>query len=77
MSVFWWLELDLFSLECNEVSSREFWGVFGFGMTLGCLYFNAQGCVAMLLEISVVRLALELVGSWVELGFSVGMEAFG
>ena len=24
-----------------------------------------------------VYLALELVGSWVELGFSVGMEAFG
>ena len=24
-----------------------------------------------------VCLALELVGSWVELGFSVGMEAFG
>ena len=27
-------------------------------------------------KISVVCLALELVGSWVELGFSVGMEAF-
>ena len=22
--VFWWVELDLFSLECNEVSSSEF-----------------------------------------------------
>ena len=22
--VFWWLELDFFSLECNEVSSSEF-----------------------------------------------------
>ena len=28
-------------------------------------------------RISVVYLALKLVGSWVELGFSVGMEAFG
>ena len=28
---FWWVELDLFSLECNEVSSSEFWGVYGFG----------------------------------------------
>ena len=27
-------------------------------------------------RISVVCLNLELVGSWVELGFSVGMEAF-
>ena len=28
-------------------------------------------------RISMVYLALVLVGSWVELGFSVGMEAFG
>ena len=28
-------------------------------------------------RISMVRLALELVGSWVELGFSVGMETLG
>ena len=28
-------------------------------------------------RISMVCLALELVGSWVELGFSVGMEPFG
>ena len=27
-------------------------------------------------RISIVCLALELVGSWVELGFSVGIEAF-
>ena len=24
VSVFWWVVLDLFSLECNEVSSSEF-----------------------------------------------------
>ena len=23
-SVFWWVELDFFSLECNKVSSSEF-----------------------------------------------------
>ena len=28
-------------------------------------------------RISLVYLALKLVGSWVELSFSVGMEAFG
>ena len=50
VSVFWWVELDLFSLECNEVSSSEFWGVYGLGMALGSLYFNAQGCVPALLE---------------------------
>ena len=48
-SVFWWVELDLFSLECNEVSSSELLGVYVFGMTLGSLYFNAQGCVPVLL----------------------------
>ena len=79
VSVFWWVELDLFSLECNEVSSSEFWGVYGFGMALGSLYFNAQGCINISLRcwrVSVVCLVLELVGSWVELGFSVGMVAF-
>ena len=49
-SVFWSVELYLFSLECNEVSSSEFWGVYGFGMSLGSLSFNAQGCVPVLLE---------------------------
>ena len=49
-SVFWWVELDLFSLKCNEGSSSEFWGVYGFGMALGSLYFNAHGYVPALLE---------------------------
>ena len=26
-SVFWWVELDLFFLECNKVSSSESFGV--------------------------------------------------
>ena len=37
-SVCWWVELDFFSLECNEVSSSEFWDVYGFVVTLGSLY---------------------------------------
>ena len=49
-SVFWWVELDLFSLVCNEVSSSEFWGIYGFGMALGSLSFSGQGCVPALLE---------------------------
>ena len=40
------------------------------------LCIEAQGCVPVLLENLVVCLALELVGPWVLLGFSVGMEAF-
>ena len=50
VSVFCRVELDLFSLECNEVSSSEFWGVCGFGVTLGSLHFNVHGCVLALLE---------------------------
>ena len=49
-SVFWWVELNLFSLGCNEVSSSEFRGVSGFGVTLGSLYIKAQGYVPALLE---------------------------
>ena len=44
------MELNLFSLGCNEVSSSEFRGVSGFGVTLGSLYINAKGYVPVLLE---------------------------
>ena len=40
-SLFWWVELYLFSLECNEVSSSGLWGIYGCGVTFGRLYFNA------------------------------------
>ena len=50
VSVFWWVELDFFSLECNEVSSNELWDVSGFVVTLGSLYIEARGCVPVLLE---------------------------
>ena len=69
--------MDLFSLGCNEMSSSEFWGVCGFGMALDSPSFNVQGCVPICWIISVVCLALELVGSWVEHSFSVGVENFG
>ena len=74
--VFWWVELDFFSLEFSEVSSNELGDVSGFGVTLGILYIETQGCVPVLLEICMACLALELVGPWVELNFSVCMEAF-
>ena len=48
--VFLWVELDFFSLECNEESSSELRDVSGFGVTLGSLYIEAQGCVPVLLE---------------------------
>ena len=75
-SVFWCVELDLFFLNCNEVSSSEFWGVYGFAVTSGSLYFNAQGYVPMLLEnlhgVSCSGTCWLFGGAW----FSVGMEAF-
>ena len=48
-----------------------------FGVTLGSLYVDAQGYVPVLLENLCVCLALELIGSWVVVGFSVAVEAFG
>ena len=48
-SVFWWIELDLLS-GVQELSSSEFWGVYGFCITLGSLYFNAQFCVPVLVD---------------------------
>ena len=44
------MEMDFFSLECNEVSSSEFLDVCGFGVTFGSLYFCAMGYVPALLE---------------------------
>jgi len=41
VSVFWWVELDFFSLECNEVSSNELSDVSVFGVTLASLYIKA------------------------------------
>ena len=48
--VFWWVELNLLSLECSEVSSSEFGGVYEFDMALDSLSFNVQGCAPALLE---------------------------
>jgi len=46
-------------------------------VTLGSLYIEAQVMFLSCWRICVVCVALELVGSWVVLGFGVGMEAFG
>ena len=75
-SEFWCVELDFFSLECNGVTSNGFCDVNCFGVTLSCLYIEARDVFLCCWRICVVCLALELVGPWVVLGFSVGMEAF-
>ena len=75
--VFWWVELDFFSLKCNEVSSSEFW------VSMGLIWLweaYTLMLIAVFLgfwRISMVCVALEFVGSWVELGFNVAMETFG
>ena len=58
------------------MSSSEFWDVYGCGVTLGSLYFNAQGYVPALLENFCGMSCSGIIGSWVVVGFSVGMEAF-
>ena len=73
VSVFWWVELYFFSLECNEVSSNE-------SMVLGWLWaaciLELRAVFLCCWRICLVCLALELIGPCVVLGFSVGMEAF-
>jgi len=49
VSVFWWVELDIFSLECNECPVVSL-SVYGFGVIFDCLYFCAQGYVPVFLE---------------------------
>ena len=63
-------------MSSNDYGIMGLWDVYGFGVTLGCLYLGAQGCVPCCWRICLVWLALKLVGPCVVLGFSVGMEAF-
>ena len=46
--VFWWVELDFFSLECNEVPGNELGDANGFGVTWAActLKLRACSCVA-------------------------------
>ena len=60
-------------MQCPVVS-------FEMGLCVRCDFGQPVYCRAMFLHcwrIFVVCLALELIGSWVVVGFSVGMEAFG
>ena len=65
--VFWWVKLDLFSLECNKVSSSEFCGVCGLVGLLAACIFVLGVMFLCFLRISLVCLALKLVdlgGAW-------------
>ena len=75
--MFWWVELDLFSLECNEVSSSEFEVSIGLTWLWAACLLMFRVVFLFCWKISVLCLALDLVGSWMELVFYVGMETFG
>ena len=77
VSVLCWVELELFSLECNKVCSSGYWDVYGFNMASGSPSFNIQGCVPVLLEnyhgVSCSGTCWLLDG----VGFNVGVKTFG
>ena len=73
-SVFWWVELDLFFLECNVVTFEVSMGL-AWLWAAGLLMFSVV--LQFFWRISMVCLTLEFAGSWVKLGFSVGMENLG
>ena len=62
VSVFWWVELDVFSLMCSEVSSSESGRIYGFGMALAACLLIFRFVLLFFWRISMVCLALELVG---------------
>ena len=76
VSVFLCVELDLFSLECSEVSSCDFWLYMGLVWLWAAHLLMFRVVFLFYWRISMVCLSLELAVFWVELGFSVGMETF-
>ena len=75
-SEFWWVELDFFSEECNEVLSSEFCNIYGLVWLWAACILKLRDMFLCCWRICMVYLALEHVGSWVKLGFNVGMETF-
>ena len=67
--MFWWVELELFSLEFSKVSNTEFWSVYG----LACLWTACRllfSFVSVWLEnyhgVSFPGTCLLLVGAWLQ-----------
>ena len=77
MFVFWCVELDLFSLDAMKCPVVSFWVSMGLAWIWAACILMFSAVFLRSQRISMVCLALELVGSWVELGFSVDMDAFG
>ena len=69
-------ETGLLSLGCNEMPSSEFWVSMGLAWLWEDHRLMFRVVFVFCLKSSTVCLALDLVGSWVVLGFSVGVETF-
>ena len=69
-----WISFLWSTFKCSVVS-------FGVSVSLAWLWTSCllmfSGVFLFCWRISMVCLALDLVGSWVELGFSVGVDTFG
>ena len=70
------VELDDFSMKCNELSCNVHCRVCGFGMASGSTFCNTHFCVAALLENRCVLSCTEIAGFSLGLHFHVGMEPF-
>ena len=68
-----WVSYLWSAMECPVVSFE----VSGFGVTLGSCILKLRSMFLHCWRICMVCLALELVGSWVDLGFSVGVDVWG
>ena len=66
----WLLELDLASLKGSAVSSRRFWGVYGFSMSLGSP--SGFGSVRRIYFHSCVKMALSAASPLLVPGIFVG-----
>ena len=73
MSVFMWVELDLFSLECSDVSNSDFWLYMGLVWLWASHLLLFRVVFLFYWRISMVCLSLEFAISWEEPGFSVCM----
>ena len=70
------VELDHFSMKCNELPCDVHCGVCGFGTASGSTFYNIHFCVAALLENRCVLSCTEIAGLSLGFDFHVGMETF-
>ena len=70
------VELDHFSMKCNELSCDVHCGVCGFGTASGSTFYNIHFCGAALVEKRCARSCTEIAGFSLGFHFHVDMEPF-